>query len=212
MRVTTPISTIHYLSPEILKVKLDDLVDRDKIAFYAFIKHHKEEDETKDHIHLYIIPNGQIVTEQLREALEEMDIIKGMPIRPLPFAKSKKFADWYLYSLHDRAYLMSKDQSRKFVYRHEDIITSSPDYLMELVHQIDYTNLKRQQAIVDLAKNLVPFSEVVEHGMIPVQQFVAYKQLYELVFHNALQRQKQTHDNLDPETGEVLEDGDEVPW
>lgn len=213
MRVSTPISTIHYLEPDILKVKLDDLIERDKITFYAFIKHLKEEDETKDHIHLYIIPNGQIVTEQLREALEEIDIKNVKPIRPLPFQKTKKFADWYLYVLHDRSYLMSKNQMRKYTYQPGEIVTSSADYLNELVHQIDYTNLKRQQTIMDMASNLVPFEEVVQHGLVPVQQFIAYQKLYDMIYKTSLARNgRQTHDNIDSETGEVLNPGEEMPW
>ena len=73
MKTSKPFSTISYNSPEFLIVKLNDLVERRVIAFFAFVKHFKEADEKKDHIHLIIFPNGQYQTDALKDYLAEPD-------------------------------------------------------------------------------------------------------------------------------------------
>lgn len=209
MNTRKSISTIHYVEPDLLKVRLDDLIQKNKITFYAFIQHLKEEDETKDHIHLYIMPNGSINTDQLRNELEFInmtDITK--PFRCLPFTTSK-FPDWYQYVLHDRGYLLSKMQARKYSYQKNEIITSDPDYLNELVHTIDFSRIRPQQIIIEAANNKVPFDEIAATGVIPVQQFVQYQKLYETIFNRAVRIAK-THDNIDHETGELIETDE--PW
>lgn len=195
MITSRPISTIHYIEIEKLKVKLDELIEKNKISFYAFIHHIKEEDETKNHIHLFIIPNGRINTDQLREELEFLDMANPTkPIRCLPF-KSSKFADWYLYGLHDKAYLLSKSQTRKYHYEKGEFIVSDDDYLNELIHQIDFSKFKTQSLVIEAAKNGEPLYDLVSNGQIPVQQFMNYQKLYEYIF-NASYRQNFTHDNV----------------
>lgn len=206
MNTSKSISTIHYVEPERLKVELDDLIAKNHLVFYAFIKHLKEEDETKNHIHLFCIPNGKINTDTLRDRLEFLDPNNiTMPIRCLPFTTSK-FQDWYLYVLHDKAYLLSKAQTRKYHYEQNEIITSDSDYLNELVHTIDFSKFKTQSLVIEQATAGTPFDELVSMGQIPVQQIYQYQKLYEIVYNNALKRNKQTHDNIivDDETGEIL--------
>lgn len=209
------------MDSDILKARLDDLVKKNKIVFYAFMRHLKEEDETKDHDHLWIKPNGRIDTDQLRDELEfiNMENIE-LPFRCLPFDYSK-FKDWYLYALHDKAYLLSKGQSRKYHYKNEEFVVSDPEYFNELIHQVDFSKFKTQQEVIDAAKNQVPFAELAASGKIPAQQFAGYQMLYETVLNNELRRISQTHDNVDPETGEVVEpvqkessdsDPDNYPW
>lgn len=89
------LSTITWNSVPYLQQLLNDMLDRNVISFYYFIKHFKEDDEKKDHIHLFIIPNMKINTDSLRKDMEEVDPnSKGM-IRPLPFRPVSKFADKY---------------------------------------------------------------------------------------------------------------------
>ena len=207
MKTSKSISTIHYVEPIKLKVKLDDLVIKNHISFYCFIKHLKEDDETKDHIHLFIIPNGRIDTDALREELEFLDLNKPtMPIRCLPFTNSK-FQDWYLYSLHNKAYLLSKAQARKYQYSNEEFTVSNYDYFNEMIHQVDFSKFKTQSLIIEQAKQQVPFENLVVSGQIPVQQIMQYQRLYDIVFENTLKRNKYTHDNfeIDEETGEIKE-------
>lgn len=214
MITSKSISTLHYVQEDLLKARLDDLVMKNKIDFYAFIKHLKEDDELKDHIHLYIVPNGRIDTDQLKNELEFInmeDIEKPFKCRNF---RSSKFKDWYMYGLHDKAYLMSKGQSRKYHYEEKEFIVSDFDYFKELIHEIDFSKFKTQQQVIEAAKNQVPFSELASQGRIPAQQFAGYQMLYEAVYNNELRRNLQTHDNFDPETGEVIDQDpdDDVPW
>lgn len=218
MNTSKSISTIHYVEKERLKIKLDDLIQKNKITFFAFIEHLKEEDETKNHIHLFIVPNGKINTDQLRDELEFLDKDNPTkPIRSLPFTTSK-FSDWYLYCLHDQGYLMSKQQARKYHYKKEEFIVSDEDYLNELIHQIDFTRFRTQSIVAENARNGVPFADIVDQGIIPVPLINQYQKLYEVVYNRSLQRMNQTHDNIavNLETGEVIEeassDSDSFPW
>lgn len=211
MLTSKSISTIHYADTGQLKVKLDDMVEKNKLSFYAFIKHIKESDETKDHIHLFIVPNGKVNTDQLRSELEFLDSKNPtMPIRSLPFEPSK-FADWYLYCLHDKSYLASKQQTREFHYQRDEYFVSDEDYFNELIHKIDFTKFKTQSLVVDAAENHVPFVDLVKNGVIPAPLFVQYQKVYDLVYENVLYRQKFTHDNVDPETGEIISSDEDVP-
>ena len=74
MKTSKPFSTISYNSADFLTVKLNDLVNRRKLAFWAYVEHLPEEDEKKAHKHLYIVPNGQINTDEvLLDILVEYD-------------------------------------------------------------------------------------------------------------------------------------------
>lgn len=54
------------------------------------------------------------------------------PLGVLPIGNSK-FVDWYWYGLHDKAYLASKNMSRKYHYEGYQMITSDTEYLAEKV-------------------------------------------------------------------------------
>lgn len=203
MRTSKPFSTISYNSSDFLRVKLDDLVKRRKIAFFAWVLHHPEEDEKKEHKHLFIVPNGQIDTDQVLDYLLELD--PSMPDKPLGCIRphSSRFSDWYLYALHDTSYLASKGQSRKYHYCLEDFITSDSDYFLEEIHTIDFSKIKRFDALKSAAINGVPFSQLVLSGVIPVQQFIAYREAYALMSCCSTERNGHNGHEIDPETGEL---------
>lgn len=210
MRTSKPFSTISYNTVDFLKSVLDDLVQRDKITFYAFVKHYAEADELKSHIHLIIFPNGLTQTESIRDVLIEnnpQDFSK--PFRVMPF-QSSKFGDWYLYSTHDTAYLLSKNQARKYHYYTRDFITSDYDYLLELVHTIDRSKYEKTQEFLDAIDKGKSFKDLVKQGSIPVQQFTQYKNMYDFMQNNIpmpLRNNRETHTpKIDYTTGEILED------
>ena len=84
------LSTISYNTEDYLTAKLDELVITRKIEFYAFIEHLPEDDETKKHKHLLIIPNGTINTDQVQDYLTELDPTKpdGKPLGCIMFRSS----------------------------------------------------------------------------------------------------------------------------
>lgn len=181
MRTSKPFSTISYNTEDFLNLRLSDLIQRRQIDFFAWVQHYPEEDETKEHKHFYIVPNGRVDTDQILDFLLEHD--PKHPDKPFKCIRphSSKFADWYLYALHDVTYLASKGQARKYHYVIDDVHTSDSDYLLEEVHTIDFAKLNRFAALRDAALQGVPFEELLIGGSIPIQQTYAYKQAYDLM-------------------------------
>lgn len=207
MKTSKPFSTISYNSPEFLKIKLDELVQRNVLAFYAFIKHYAEEDEKKDHIHLICFPNGTYQTDGLREYLKEqnpLDVLK--PLGVMPF-ESSKFGDWYLYCLHDSGYLASKNQTRKHHYLEEDFVSSDSDYLHELSRTIDRSKYEKTLEFVEAVNQGTPFSDLVKRGYIPVPQFNQWRSMYEYLQGSTVFRNDRTTHSpkVDENTGELIE-------
>lgn len=201
MRTTRPFSTISYNHPLFLQQKLDELVQRRVISFYAFVCHYKEDDEKKDHIHLIVFPNGQYDTDALHDYLLEADLTDPTkkPLGIMPCTNSK-FGDWYLYASHDSAYLASKGQTRQFHYLEEDFITSDKDYLHELIRTIDRSKYAKTQEFVEKVLEGVTLTEMITKGQIPAPQFNQWRAMYEyLKFFRSYPR-------VDPETGEVSEE------
>ena len=206
MKTSKPFSTISYNTADFLTVKLNDLVNRRKLAFWAYVEHLPEEDEKKAHKHLYIVPNGQINTDEvLLDILVEYDA--AHPEKPLGCVgvKSSKFYDWYMYSIHDVDYLSSKGQSRKYHYRREEVACSDTDYLNEEIHQMDMSKLSKVKALNEAIRNNVPFEELLMRGQIPVQQVYAFQKTYGMLQTYTFRNGRDTHQNVDEDTGEILD-------
>lgn len=207
MKTSKPFSTISYNSSEFLSVKLNDLVQRRVISFFAFIKHYKEEDESKDHIHLIVFPNGQYQTDALQDYLLEPDLtdLTKKPLGIMP-CQSSKWGDWYLYACHDTAYLASKTQTRKYHYSEEDFVSPDKDYLHELIRTIDRTKYAKTLDFVNQVKAGVEFNEMVNKGQIPVPQFNQWYSMYEyLRYGDTFRNYGISHTpKVDPETGETI--------
>lgn len=127
MRTKKAIATISYNTCDYLELKLDTLVADEIISFWAFVKHQREDDEAKDHIHLFIQPNRIIDTMHLQKELRELD--PSHPIKPLGCIdfKSSDPDEWLLYCRHYKPYLMSKGQVRTHEYSFDKFYYSSID-------------------------------------------------------------------------------------
>jgi len=182
-------------------------VTRRQIAFYAFIHHFPETDERKEHKHVFIMPNGLINTDNLLDVLQEFEAVDKPPLGCMPF-RSSKWGDWYLYSIHDTAYLATKSQARKYHYTEKDIVSSDTDYLLDLIHTIDFAKYRKTADFVTRIEQGVPFLEMVKSGQIPAPQFNQWLALYEYIQNRGLERNgNATHTpSIDPLTGEVLSD------
>ena len=206
MKTSKPFATISYNSVDFLYSKLMDLVNRGNLSWFAFVYHYKEEDEKKDHIHVYFIPDGQIDTKPLGSLLREYDPTHpDLPLGVLPF-QSSKFPDWYLYSSHNTEYLASKGQTRKYHYTKSDFKTSNEDYLTELEHLIDRSKINNITVVREAVENNIPFCSLVTEGRVPVQLINQYQKVYDLIdYNNTFRNGRSTHTPiLDPETGEVI--------
>ena len=209
MKTSKPFSTISYNSKDFLISKLDELVQKRHISFYAFVEHYPEDDEKKKHKHLIIIPNGQVQTDQITDLLQEMDITNPLkPLGVMPW-RSSKWGDWYLYTCHDSAYLMSKGQTRKHHYQEQDFTSSNYDYMHELITTIDRTKYVKSQEFYQKAVQGIPFIHLVGQGQVPMPQFNQYKAMYDYIQDITFRNGRQTHSPKDSitvyeSTGEVL--------
>lgn len=198
MRTRTPISTISYNSESFLKHKLDDLVRLNHVDFYYFIKHQAEADEKKEHIHLYLMPSQPIDTQVLREQFNEYVKDNEMPLKCMTFRKSNSFADAYLYDIHDETYLQYKQLEKKFHYTFSDVISSDDDFLLDMVHQIDWAKIKRGSPAVvirDAILSGVSWTDLVDSGKVPAQQFSGWHKMYEVIYSKYI--------TVNPLTGEI---------
>jgi len=190
---------------------LSDLVSRGVLDFWCFVEHLAEEDETKPHKHVFCVPTSLFDTSSIIEYLKEFD--SSNPLKPLTCinAVSSKFGDWFLYSCHDKAYLISKGQSRKYFYNLDDFISSDIDYFNELRHQIDLSKINRSKIILDAVRDGIPFNQLVCNGQIPIQMINQYNFAYQIVTENInTYRNNRPGHEIDTETGEIITDSREV--
>lgn len=182
MKTCTPFSTISYNTNVFLVRELDNLINEGKIEFYSFINHIPEEDETKAHKHLYIIPCGLVDTVLIQNKLRELDLsdVTKPPLGVIRFVHSK-FADWYLYAIHDIDYLASKCEERKYHYLDKEFYVSDKDYFNELIHMNDFSKYKAFAKFRESVASGVTFAELFKNGFIPVQQIYQYKMAYYLL-------------------------------
>lgn len=212
MRTSKPFATISYNSKDFLTEKLNSLIDDNIIDFYTFIEHTAEEDELKNHIHLFIMPSSTLDTKVIKDYLLEHD--KKNPTKPLgcTIFCSSKFDDWYMYCLHDKQYLLSKGQKRKYQYHRSLFVTSDEEFLNEKVRCIDRSKFVGMERLVSAVSGNIPFSELVRLGQVPIQLIGQYKYAYEcLLSANTVDRNgRVTHTPKKPvtltdvETGEVV--------
>lgn len=170
MRTTKPISTISFNTESYLKGILDELVKAKKISTYHYIEHLPEEDEKKSHFHVWMLPSKMLQTDDVRDAFKEFDPSDpAHPLWVLPF-ESSNFDNWYLYSIHDAAYLASKGQSRKYHYSRKHVVSSDEEYLNEQIRKIDMLHLNSYKKIQDAIDMGLSWQEFLSQGSIPIPQ------------------------------------------
>ncbi len=182
MITRTNISTISYNTDDFLTFKLNELIKNHSIEFWSFINHIPEEDETKAHKHLFIIPAGTVDTFELSDFLKEIDVFNPL-LPPLGtiFWKHSKFVDWYLYALHDIDYLASKGESRMYHYSKSEFVVSEYDYFNELIHSCDFSQYTKHKKLREAVQTDVSFRDLFANGFIPVQQIGQYSMAYNLL-------------------------------
>lgn len=220
MRTTKPISTISFNTPDFLELKLNELLKAGRISFWAFIPHKAEDDEAgkKPHCHVFIEPSKMLQTDDLKSEFKEFD--PSHPDKPLSCItfKSSKFDPWYLYGLHDKRYLASKNQSRKFHYSHDDFRTSDDDDLLFKARSIDLLSLSPYADMEDAQRQGITWSEYFSRGTVPLPQIALFERAWHLLAANYTERNGRSGHNvdIDTSTGEVFDVPDEaaseLPW
>lgn len=208
MRTSKPVATISYNSPAYLELKLEELRRAGRVSEWYYIRHKAEDDEKKDHIHLYVVPSKMLQTDDLVAYFMEPD--PASPTKPLtcPRWVSSKFGDWYLYSVHDPAYLASKGQTRKYHYSRSDFKAYDQDALDESIRDIDLTTLTAVQRMQEAMAVGLTFGEYLKVGGVPIAAVRAYEHAWQLLKAASTCRAgRQGHDTetapagVDPQTG-----------
>lgn len=186
MRTSKPIATISYNSKEYLEHKLNELFKAHTISDWFFIHHTAEADEKKDHFHVWIKPNKLIDTMDLQDFFKEPN--EEEPHKPfgcIDFVNSST-DDAVLYFVHDPNYLISKNQSREFVYKRDDFVVCNEDsfeYLWQ--HAYKASEWAKNSHIRDLLEysNFTPY-ELFMAGAIPLKQATFVNSLMNLKKYN----------------------------
>lgn len=209
------LSTVSYNSSVFLQGRLNELLQSGDIIFWAYIYHFAEEDETKPHYHVLVEPGCPIDMRSLSPLFKEFDpkAPGKLPLGCLPFRKSSKFQDWYLYAVHDRGYLATKRDSfgvpltRKYHYSFNDIICSDVDDLREKFHLIDWSKVNPLQDMIYAAESGIEFKEFCKMRPMTPSQAAGLLKLYSVYFNghgSETFRGGRSGHELDVETGEVL--------
>lgn len=215
MRTTKPIATISFNTPDFLKLKLNELLKAGRLSFWAFIVHKPEDDEggKKEHCHVYVEPSKMLQTDELKAELKEYDPEHPDKPRGCISFNSSKFDPWYLYALHDKRYLASKAQSRRFHYVHDDIVTSDEDDLTFKARSIDMVSLSPYADMEDAQRQGFTWAEYFARGTVPLPQVALFERAWNLLIQVRTDRADRVGHpmDVDPETGEVIETPTESP-
>lgn len=220
MRTSKPIATISYNTPEYLKLKLEELRKAGRISEWYFVQHKPEEDQKKPHIHLFAVPSKMLQTDDLTREFLQPDPANPGKFVTCPRWVSSKFQDWYLYAVHDQAYLASKGQSRKYRYMLKDVEAFDRDALEECVREIDLTTVNAVKRMQEAQSLGMSYAQFFRSGGVPINAVRAYEQAWQLLqmagtFRNGREEPTEAEEappaGVDPVTGEFTEQPAEVP-
>jgi hypothetical protein len=109
--------------------------------------------------------------------------------------RSSKFDDWYLYSVHDEAYLLTKGQSRQHHYQFDDFHASNVDELNFKVCEIDYTATNSMKQILEAQKLGLSLRDFIVRGAFPISQIMQVEKAWNLLMYGSTYRNdRDTHD------------------
>ena len=128
------------------------------------------------------MPAKTFQTDDIVDELKEFDPAHpDKPLKCLHFRPCNSFADWYLYSIHDKSYLLSKGQKRKYTYLQEEFICSDSDELDLLVREIDMLEYSPFARLKNAYEQGLTFEEYFARGAVPVQQVGQYQKAWEIL-------------------------------
>lgn len=190
MATSKNISTISYNTKEYLEDTLNRLIKEKKIQYWMYIKHDAEEDETKDHFHVFIQPNVLLDLLDLQYEFEEVNPANlNKPFRVMPFRHSD-VDEWIPYALHDKGYLALKCESREYFYLKTDIVSSDEDYLDHLYrHAFKASKWAKDSALLNqiVSGELSPH-ELIDKGYVSMNMATQVNAYYYMKTHYGLDR------------------------
>lgn len=169
MRTSKPISTVSYNTEEFLVHQLKELIKSHRISDYMYIRHDAEQDEKKDHFHVWLKPNTLLDTMDLQEFFTELDPNNVKPLKCIDF-RTSQVDDWILYNQHYAPYLASKGESREFFYTREDFKYYDEDTFEHLYnHAFKGSDWARRfQLLEQLRTSSVAPQDLVLNGSVPL--------------------------------------------
>lgn len=179
MRTSKPISTISYNTPTFLRSKIEYWKSVGLIEFGMWIEHQPEEDEKKAHCHVFLKPAKLIQTMDLEIDSQEIDPLQpDKPLKMVSFRVSKE-DDWLLYAIHEKQYLMEKGLTRQFSYSLNDIQSTCPDTLKDIIsHLSDNRKGRLEYRLIQCLEQGMSWQEIVRSGLIPLRQIGMAKIYY----------------------------------
>ena len=177
MRTQQPISFIWFGSESFLKDQLSCFVVENKVDFWCFIHHKKEEEEKKDHFHVFAMPSSVIDSDYFKAHFVEADPNNVKPVK-INRIETSKWYDWYWYGLHDPRYLSTKGiDPKRYVYSPNDIVRSDEDMFIEM--KLNTPKVKNSaDPIREAVINRVPFVNLVDSGVVPIHLIRPYEKAY----------------------------------
>jgi hypothetical protein len=198
MKTKKLLSTISYNTETFLTSKCNELVKNQIFEYWFAILHQPEEDEGKAHYHICFCPTSAIDTVNLRSCFNEIDLSHPElpPLGVLPIRPSKSFSDWYLYAIHHKGYLMSKNESRFYHYNYDDVFGSNLDLLHELVSEINMGVYRCYEEVFKAVEEGASFSSLIANGLVPLGWIYQFRELFNALAHEkSLYRdQKSNHE------------------
>lgn len=195
MKTSKPFSTICYCSEHFITDTLNRLVVKGFLYFWSGIVHQPEEDEDKkQHIHLFFVPNGQVETDRILDELKELDL-ENPTLPPLGCLMPRKsnFDNWYLYGKHDPDFLALSRQSRAIQYTDEDFFYSSKEEFNEFKRNVNYNKLFKYQEFFKGAEDGLSLTSMIKAGIVPPGQFNSYNNLYYRIQYELDRNGRTTH-------------------
>ncbi|MBR4906597.1 MAG: hypothetical protein IKZ44_07045 [Clostridia bacterium] len=80
-----------------------------------------------------------------------------------------------MYALHDRGYLASKQQSRRFHYSASQVISSDPDDLTYKARTIDMLSVSPYAAMMDAQQQGLTWEDFFRRGAVPITQLKQWR-------------------------------------
>lgn len=170
MRTSKPIATISYNTQEFLLYKLNEMIKSHTISDYIFINHFAEEDERKNHIHLWLKPNKLLDTMDIQAFLTEVDSLNPTkPLKCIDFVTSN-VDDWILYGMHLEPYLKSKNEERQYHYTKDDFIFYDEDSFEYLYnHALKGSDWAKNAQIRDILQDpSINKADLIDSGILPL--------------------------------------------
>ena len=204
MNTQMPIATISYNTREFLIGVLKELQANKVIEDWFAMYHLAEDDEEKDHWHLFLIPASRVDTIDLRKHFAQIDpLFPSAPLGVIRFEKSQ-IDHACLYFAHYKPYLAWKHQSRKHHYDWNQFICSDRLWMNEVIHHaLHFSEFAERSAILNAIRDCNNrFSDLIADGVIPLSQACHVSAYRQMCFDECLDRNgrhTQKHDTLEKE-------------